>query len=42
MWDTFVEYNFYADVVLNFISAYYHPDTKEEIKELNEIAKKYL
>ena len=42
MWDVFVEYNFYVDVVLNFFSSYYHPDTKEEIKEHNEIMKKYL
>lgn len=33
LWDKFVEYNFYADVVLNFFSAYFHPDTKEEIKD---------
>ena len=42
MWDEFVEYNFYADVFLNFFSAYFHPDTKEEIKEHNDIIKKYL
>ena len=42
MWDVFVEYNFYVDVVLNFFSSYYHHDTKEEIKEHNEIMKKYL
>lgn len=42
MWDTFVEYNFYVDVILNFFSAYYHPDTKEEIKDHNSIVKKYI
>lgn len=36
-WDLFVEYNFYADVILNFFSAFYDPDTKEEIKEHNKI-----
>lgn len=42
LWDEFVEYNFYTDVFLNFFSAFYHPDTKEEIKDHKEIVKKYL